>query len=185
MCPPDVELLLSFLFSRKNKAIPAVPLRALGFRCLRWLDRTVCLVPSGRGASAHADSRRHRLILQHNSRDHAWDHNSRGSHRRTIQRPEHELGEGAHCCWDQPLHIWHHAQPSAQTAGDELLHPLNHMRVTERQRKAQMWLTCGRWSTLSHGTKKCLRLVSAGWTPARKRMSGLKMRTKKKYLTNY
>lgn len=67
----EVFLLFSFPHCRKDKATPALPLRALGFWCLRRPDWTVCFVPAGRGTEAHADRRRHRLILRHNSGDHA------------------------------------------------------------------------------------------------------------------
>lgn len=115
---------------REDKAIPALPLWALGIRCQCRPDWTVGVVPLGCGTSAHADSRSYRFVLQHHSGNHAWDRDSRGSYTRTVQRPEHELGERARCSGDKFHHIRHYAQPFAQIAPDGQLYPLNHVGTT-------------------------------------------------------
>lgn len=78
------SLFLCFSQSRKNKAIPTIPLRAPGFWCLRRPDWTIRFLPSGCGTTAHADGRRYRVIVQHHSGDYAWDRNSGGDYMWTI-----------------------------------------------------------------------------------------------------
>lgn len=114
-----------FFECRENKETPAVPTRAPGFWCLRRLDRTVCLLPPGCGTSAHADGWRHGLVVHHYSGDHACYCDPRRDRVWTVQRPEHELAEGADRCGSQLHHVRHHPQPAAQAAPDELLHPLS------------------------------------------------------------
>lgn len=114
-----------FFERRENKEAPAIPTRTPGFRRLRRLDRTVRLLPSGCGTPAHADSRRHRMVVRHHSRDHACDCDPGGDRAWTVQRPKHELAEGADRCGGQLHHLRHQPQPAAQAAPDKLLHPLS------------------------------------------------------------
>lgn len=80
---------------RKDKAVPALPSRAPGLRRLCRSHWTVGLIPSGRGAAAHADGRSHRLVLLYHSGDDPRGCDKGRSGARTVQRPEHELAERA------------------------------------------------------------------------------------------
>lgn len=142
-----------FFECRENKETPAVPTRAPGFRGLRRLDRTVRLLPSGCGTSAHADGRRHGLVVRHHSGDHACDCEPGGDRAWTVQRPEHELAEGADRCGSQLHHVRPHPQPAAQAAPDELLHPLSQPRKrltsVTRQHPCSGHLTCTHTHSIS------------------------------------
>lgn len=90
---------------------------------MRRPHRSVSVIPARRGATAYADSRRDRTHVQHHHRHHERDRVRGGRHPRPVQRPEHELGQRAYCCWHQLHDFWPHPDLAAQ-GGCTIAHPV-------------------------------------------------------------
>lgn len=98
----------------------ALLVRTFGIWSLRWSPRAVGIVPSGCGATPHADCRSHGAHVQHHPGHHEGDCVRGGSCTWTLQRSQHELGQGANCGWNQLHHLRPHSDPAEEAAPDGL-----------------------------------------------------------------
>lgn len=101
---------------RANGPSAAILIRASGVRGVRGADRSVLLLPAGRGAQANADGGRNGTHVRLYHWHHAGDRGRRGRDPRPLQGSEYELGQGS----DRGRHQLHdlrpHADPPAQVS---------------------------------------------------------------------